>query len=393
MKKISLLLCLLSMAFLGFSQVKVVAPNGHTGVGPAFTTGGESPIVKLDVDGVIRSSDYATNANDYSMFDNENNGVRLNIAKSSPSSNSIIDINPLPLNGTSNSKFRFFRLTNTTGEVKFEVHYGDGSGGVNMELGGNTNTKLNKTFGNVLIGSGNPTAKLSVNGSANKPGGGTWGTFSDERLKKDVQDYTEGLAEVLLIKPVTFRYNGKAHVKDTDTEYVGVIAQDMQEISPRTVSEFEVYKERQVGDELTGTTERYDHETYLGYDGTAVTYMLVNAVKEQQKLINDLQARLAQLEGNTGSTLNDDSNYLGQNVPNPHNGFTEIGYSLPSTVQTSSIVLFDKLGRKVKEVELSPIAGKGSIDLEINDSPNGIYSYSLIVNNKVIQSKSMSVVK
>src|SRR6185436_8803773 len=39
------------------------------------------------------------------------------------------------------------------------------------------------TTGNVGIGTTAPTDTLSVNGTASKPGGGTWAVFSDERLK------------------------------------------------------------------------------------------------------------------------------------------------------------------------------------------------------------------
>jgi len=36
------------------------------------------------------------------------------------------------------------------------------------------------TGGNVGIGTSAPTDKLSVNGTASKPGGGTWAVFSDD---------------------------------------------------------------------------------------------------------------------------------------------------------------------------------------------------------------------
>ncbi len=123
--------------------------------------------------------------------------------------------------------------------------------------------------GNVGIGTTGPTAKLSVNGTANKPGGGTWAVFSDRRLKKNVNTYSEGLEVLNKIKPVTFQYNGKADIADTDSRYVGVIAQDIQEIAPHTV--------RTVDYNNTETGERGQ---YLEFDPNALTYMTINAVKE-----------------------------------------------------------------------------------------------------------------
>src|SRR5205807_1622330 len=51
--------------------------------------------------------------------------------------------------------------------------------------------------GNVGIGTGAPDAKLTVNGSADKPGGGSWAVFSDERLKNIKGRFTPGLKAVM----------------------------------------------------------------------------------------------------------------------------------------------------------------------------------------------------
>lgn len=132
--------------------------------------------------------------------------------------------------------------------------------------------------GNVGIGTAAPTAKLSVNGDANKPGGGSWTAFSDKRLKKDITPYQDGLSELLKISPVKYHYNEKSGC-DTKAEYVGVLAQDLQEVAPYMVSKF-----------------TKDKEEYLQVDNSAMTYMLINAVKEQQKQISELQKKLEALE-------------------------------------------------------------------------------------------------
>lgn len=55
----------------------------------------------------------------------------------------------------------------------------------------------------------------------------------------------------------------------TDQKYVGIIAQEMKKIAPYTVGEF-TYQDS------TGKTSQY-----LDYDANALTYILVNSVKEQ----------------------------------------------------------------------------------------------------------------
>ncbi|MBK7692302.1 MAG: tail fiber domain-containing protein [Bacteroidetes bacterium] len=141
--------------------------------------------------------------------------------------------------------------------------------------GGLASTELMRIRGNgnVGIGTGAPTAKLSVNGDANKPGGGSWTVFSDARLKNVSGKYEDGLSTLLKISPVKYHYNEKSGV-DSKPEYVGVIAQELQKVAPYMVSNF-----------------TKDNTEYLQVDNSAMTYMLINAVKEQQKQIAELQKR------------------------------------------------------------------------------------------------------
>ncbi|MBV6404618.1 MAG: hypothetical protein GFGODING_01371 [Flavobacteriales bacterium] len=136
--------------------------------------------------------------------------------------------------------------------------------------------------GNVGIGTFFPLYLLEVNGVAAKPGGGTWVNTSDARLKTDVRPYDDGLAQLLRIEPVRYRYN-EASGHDTKPEYVGVIAQELQKVAPYMV----------------GTFEKEGTE-YLNVDNSAMIYMLVNAVKEQQSIIEDLRTRLAAVEAQGG---------------------------------------------------------------------------------------------
>jgi hypothetical protein len=129
--------------------------------------------------------------------------------------------------------------------------------------------------GDVGIGTDAPTAKLSVNGTANKTGGGSWAVFSDRRLKKDISLYDDGLSSVLAINPVKFKYNGISEA-DTTTEYIGVIAQELEKVSPYMINTIDI-----------------DGTEYLEVDNSAMTYMLINAIKELNATIEAQQAVIA----------------------------------------------------------------------------------------------------
>lgn len=93
--------------------------------------------------------------------------------------------------------------------------------------------------GRVGIGAYTPDQLLTVGGEASKIGGGFWATFSDRRVKKDIRPYTRGLNEIKQINPVWYKYNELSGYKDTETDYVGIIAQEMEHVLPSTVSEFD----------------------------------------------------------------------------------------------------------------------------------------------------------
>lgn len=136
--------------------------------------------------------------------------------------------------------------------------------------------------GRVGIKTEAPTAALSVNGEVNKPGGGFWNAFSDQRLKQDVQPFTLGLEVIKKIKPVTFRYNDLSGY-DTSKSYVGIIAQDLKTAAPFMVSE-------------NPLALREGGETnYLSVDPNAFTYMTINAIQEQQKQIEWLTEQVKKL--------------------------------------------------------------------------------------------------
>lgn len=142
--------------------------------------------------------------------------------------------------------------------------------------GGGPLVHVDGPLGRVGIKTVSPTADLSVNGTADKPGGGSWGTFSDRRLKEVLGGYTNGLGSVVRVSPVRYRYNGLGGIVDGG-EHVGVVAQEFGEVFPGAVSA--------TGPELPGGAGRA-----LVVQQEELIWALVNAVKE-------LEARVKSLEG------------------------------------------------------------------------------------------------
>ncbi|MEM9885091.1 MAG: tail fiber domain-containing protein [Bacteroidota bacterium] len=254
--------------------------------------------------------------------------------------------------------------------------------------------------GRVTVGTDtSPDFLLEVTGSAGKPGGGSWSNSSDRRLKKDIEDFKDGLEQILEIRPVWYRYNGMYGLP-TEERYVGIIAQEMQEVAPYTITPY-----------IETDDETGEQAEYLSYDGTAVTYMLVNAVQEQQEIIEavkkenkELKDRLAKIEAllfdkdkkanastSSNSTILTAAKLL-DNQPNPFSEGTTLRYFIPENVQNAALHITNTNGETIKVININQ-KGQGQVTLEAYTLSAGNYFYSLVLDGKILETKQMILVK
>jgi hypothetical protein len=147
---------------------------------------------------------------------------------------------------------------------------------------GNPTTTLRffviRNNGFVGINTDSPDEQLSVNGNASKQGGGSWLTFSDLRIKQDIKPFSEGLSILKKLNPVSFRYNEKSGYKDLNKTFIGFIAQDVEKVAPFMVNTF---------DDKDGPSGFSDKRQL---DESALNKIILNAIKEQQEMIEKQQA-------------------------------------------------------------------------------------------------------
>jgi hypothetical protein len=113
---------------------------------------------------------------------------------------------------------------------------------------------------------------------------GTVSSFSDVRVKKNIQSFNHGLDVITKINPVSFNYNNLSPF-NTDKKQIGIIAQELEKIAPYMV-------------DRTATKEMNDLRSV---DNQAYVFLLINAVKElaaqnekQQKEIEKLKRMIKQ---------------------------------------------------------------------------------------------------
>ncbi len=104
---------------------------------------------------------------------------------------------------------------------------------------------------------------------------GTVSSWSDNRLKKDVQLFTGGLDIISQINPVSFYYNQQSPFK-TNKMQIGILAQDLEKIAPYMVDK--------------NVTKDFDD--LRSVNNQAYIFLLINAVKEQNKKMEEQQKQI-----------------------------------------------------------------------------------------------------
>ena len=134
-----------------------------------------------------------------------------------------------------------------------------------------------RSNGNVGIGTTAPDQKLSVNGDADKTGGNTWLAFSDERLKNIKGNFNSGLKAVMQLQPIRYEYKpDNALGLTSNGEHIGFGAQAVQKIIPEAVTK--------------------NSAGYLMVNGDPIMWTMLNAIKEQQKEIEQLKGQIRKLQ-------------------------------------------------------------------------------------------------
>ncbi|MEM6317292.1 MAG: tail fiber domain-containing protein [Bacteroidota bacterium] len=217
----------------------------------------------------------------YGEFDNDLlqiNG-QLTVTDTTTLSNSLIVNDNTTIDGTLrttgsigiNDESQTAQLKTNSGDNYIQLDVGGGGHSSDAIFIGDVSNTTNEVImmGSVGIGtdiSSGASYKLEVVGEAAKSTGSMWTTTSDRRLKNNITPYTEGVAEIMKIKPVTFQYNQHSGY-DTSATHVGVIAQELLEVAPHMVDTFSI---------------NGDATTYYTVNASAMTYMLINTVQAQQ---------------------------------------------------------------------------------------------------------------
>ncbi|MBK9247461.1 MAG: tail fiber domain-containing protein [Ignavibacteria bacterium] len=233
---------------------------------------------------------------------------------------------------------------------------------------------------------------------------------SDARFKENVKDDIMGLDFILKLQPVSYNFNRLSFARFIK-EKTGGRESELQRLSQIRSSGFlaqDVEKTiKETGfnafDAVHAPTNENDNYS-LSYAQFVVP--LVKAVQEQQKMIEQLMAKVDALQGNSTTDKNKigelqgqsvvlsdiNSAYLGQNIPNPFRDETRIEFYIPEAIFCNNascrIIFYDQVGRLIQETAIAK-SGFGTINVSIKNLSRGVYTYKLVANGEVIDVKKM----
>ncbi|MES2619943.1 MAG: tail fiber domain-containing protein [Bacteroidota bacterium] len=260
----------------------------------------------------------------------------------------------------------------------------------------------------VATSGGNQPAVLAAYFGGNTFTTGSAWMPSDERLKQNVKDVknASALLSNLPVKTYTFNREKFPSVQFAKGLHYGIMAQDVEKVLPTLV-----LNTRTVSPTRKGVTNPT-------YDIKAINYnefipLLIGAhnelkaeLKQKSNDLDDLKKQVAEMkellieicnngcEGLQGSlpAKPNSGGILYQSIPNPTSGSATINYNITTSFNSALITISTIDGKMVREYPITH-QGAGSIVFEKNDRSDNAFKYSLIVDGKVYDTKSIVITR
>lgn len=236
---------------------------------------------------------------------------------------------------------------------------------------------------------------------------------SDLKLKSNIKDMGGVLEKVRLLNPKTYDFKVGEYRNTMNLpvgRQYGVMAQDLQAVFPTLVKEVvapshkDPKTHKPIGEDtkflsvnymglipvLVQAVKELDAKTTENQELTKKYADMASKYDQLQSQLNDICSNgCAGLRGSGSSDAATPGNQLLQNVPNPFSQQTTIGYVI-NTGSTAYINVNALDGKLIKQMNITT-KGSGSMIINGSELSAGTYTYSLYVDEKVIDTKIMVI--
>ena len=181
-------------------------------------------------------------------------------------------------------------------------------------------------------------------------------------------------------------------------------AGDTATTTPRSVTDVQALEKTHYGLDAEVLKEVYPDLVYESQEGDlCINYTVMIPLLVQS--VNELRAQVVALQGSQtynvrargGNETGIDSHALDvpaleQNDPNPFTQTTVVRYTLPESVKSAFLYIYDLNGTQIDQKTLQD-RGRSSVTLEAGSLAPGMYLYALVADGKVIDTKRMIITK
>ncbi len=281
------------------------------------------------------------------------------------------------------------RFVTTNGQSGSFIIGDNGAGRFNSTYYSDIPNQMQMVFaGGYKLYSGSSATGVRMNGGDN-----SWSSISDS-TKKEKRMAVNGeniLDKIAKLKLETWNYIGQ----DSKVfRHYGPMAQDFHN----------AFGKDALG--TIGNDTLINQQDFLGVSFIAIQALekRTETIKQQQNKIDSLQTQINELKTMmqtladkcsvtlSSATASISSATLEQNIPNPYNQSTTIGYNLPGKFSSAQIIITDNSGKTIKQITLSG-SGKGVVNIIAGSIASGTYQYSLLINGRLIDTKKMVLSK
>ncbi len=245
-------------------------------------------------------------------------------------------------------------------------------------------------------GSGAANWAVYANGSSFAMGG-TWQT-SDAKLKKDIEPIQNATDIIMQLQPKKYLYKTSEYkvMNLPEGTQSGLIAQDLEKLVPEAVRQTVFPAQYDIEGKKLSEEVSFSAVNYI-----ALIPYLIQTLKEQEEKIKSLEAKMdisstSVLRSSESETddfekavvLSNNTIILNQNVPNPFAEQTTIKYNITEDFTKAQILFYDANGKLIQSTDIT-VKGEGQLNVFADDLTSGTYSYALVVDGKVIETKKM----
>jgi FtsZ-binding cell division protein ZapB len=258
--------------------------------------------------------------------------------------------------------------------------------------------------------------------------------YSDERLKDIIGIIPNALSKIMSLRGFYYTNNetAKKWGYTDDSIQLGLSAQEVQKVFPEVVTP--------AGFDVEADGHSISGENYLTVQYDRLIPVLVEAIKEQQNQIDALKSgnKVSSIASSSNVDIDamnkemnqlksenqmfkekfelleksisllcesgcaglekakqnvEDVDALYQSIPNPTDNEALINYYLSKKYNNASIQINSLEGKNMETIMLDGAQGKGSIKIQLGHYAAQTYFYSLIVDNKVVDTKKLTVIR